>query len=111
VAIVSPVSRVSQPLRSVLERVSEALGKPVVIISDNYQGDSDWVNFYVPGLVDESVCIAMQQIRQTIFSAEAGNFQHMTAWHPSSGTGSGLWLHYLRDLKSRQEFRAGPCWY
>jgi hypothetical protein len=95
----------------VLQRVSEALGKPVVIISDNYQGDRDWVNFRVPGMVDESVCIAMQQNRQLIFNFEADYYQHMTAWHPPSGTQTGLWLHYLRDVKSRQEFRAGPCWY
>jgi hypothetical protein len=102
-------SRVAPPIRSVLERVSEALGKPVVIISDNYQGDRDWVNFRVEGLVNEGVCIAMQQNREAIFGTEAAHYQHMTAWHPSSGT--GLWLHYLRDAKARAEYRPGPCWY
>ncbi len=52
-AIVSHVWRLSPPLKSVLERVSEAIGKPVVILSDNHQGDYDWVNFRVLGLVDE----------------------------------------------------------
>jgi hypothetical protein len=108
-AIVSPVSRLSPPLKSVLERVSEAIGKPVVILSDNYQGDYDWANFQVIGVADEGVCIAMQLNREAIFGSEAASYQHMTAWHPSDGT--GLWLHYLPDAKSRAEYRAGPCWY
>ena len=94
-AIVSPPWRLSGPIKSVLERVSEALGKPVVILSDNYQGDYDWVNFRVLQVANENVCIAMQVNREAIFSSEAANYQHMTAWHPSSGT--GLWLHHLRD--------------
>jgi hypothetical protein len=105
----SPFWRLSPPLKSVLERVSEAIGKPVVILRDNYEGDFDWVNFQVLGLVDEGVCLAMQLNREAIFGFEAANYQHMTAWHPSDGV--GLWLHYLRDAKSRAEYRAGPCWY
>jgi hypothetical protein len=108
-AIVAPSWRMSSPLRSVLERVSKALGKPVVILRDNYQGDFDWVNFRVLEVADENVCIAMQVNRETIFELEAAHYQHMTAWHPSRGT--GLWLHYLRDAKSRAEYKAGPCWY
>jgi hypothetical protein len=108
-AIGSPISRLSPPLKSVLERVSLAIGKPVVILSDNYQGDYDWVNFRVSGLADEGACIAMQLNREAIFGLEAANYQHMTAWNPSDG--AGLWLHYLRDAKSRAEYRAGPCWY
>jgi hypothetical protein len=108
-AIVSLVVRLSPRLKSVLERVSDAIGKPVVILSDNYQGDCDWTNFRVLGVADEGVCLAMQLNRQAIFGFEAAHYQHMTAWHPSDGT--GLWLHYLRDAKSRAEYRAGPCWY
>jgi hypothetical protein len=108
-AIISPVRRLSAPLKAVLDRVSEALGKPVVILSDNYRGDYDWVNFHVVGLVDEGVCLALQQNRVAIFGREAAHYQHMTAWHPSDGT--GLWLHHLRDANSRAEYRAGPCWY
>jgi hypothetical protein len=51
----------------------------------------------------------MQVNREAIFGFDAAHYQHMTAWHPSDGT--GLWLHYLRDAKSRAEYRAGPCWY
>jgi hypothetical protein len=109
VAIVSPVRRLSPPLKGVLERVSGATGRPVVILSDNYNGDYDWVNFRVSGLVDEGVCLALQQNREAIFGLAAAHYQHMTAWHPSAGT--GLWLHHLRDATSRAEYRAGPCWY
>jgi hypothetical protein len=108
-AILSPVWRLSPQIKSVLTRVSEVIGKPVTILRDNYQGDHDWANFRVVGLVDEGVCIAMQQNRGAIFGLEAAHYQHMTAWDPSDGT--GLWLHYLRDAKSRAEYRAGPCWY
>ena len=108
-AIFSPIWRLSPPLKVVLERIAEVIGKPVVILSDNYQGDYDWANFRVLGLVDEGVCLAMQQNREAIFGLEAAHYQHMTAWHPSDGT--GLWLHYLRDPESRAEYRAGPCWY
>ena len=108
-ATVSPVWRLSSPLKVVLERVSEVIGRPIVILSDNYQGDYDWVNFRVLGLVEEGVCLGMQQNREAIFGFEAAHYQHMTAWNPSDGT--GLWLHYLRDTKSRAEYQAGPCWY
>jgi hypothetical protein len=108
-AIVSFIWRLSPRLKVVLERVSEAIGKPVVILSENYQGDYDWANFRVLGLPDEAVCVAMQLNRDAIFGLEAAHYQHMTAWNPSDGT--GLWLHYLRDPKSRAEYRAGPCWY
>jgi hypothetical protein len=110
VAIHFPIpQRLSSPLQTVLQRISEVLGKTVVILSNNYQGDQDWVNFRVPGLVDEGVCIAMQLNREAVFGDQAAHYQHMTAWHHSSGT--GLWLHYLRDAKSRAEYRAGPCWF
>jgi hypothetical protein len=108
-AILSTGWRLSSPLKSVLERVSETIGKPVLILSDNHQGDYDWANFRVAGVADENVCIAMQVNREAIFGLEALHYQHMTAFHPSDGT--GLWLHYLRDAKSRAEYRAGPCWY
>jgi hypothetical protein len=108
-AILSPDWRLAPPLKGVLERVSEVIGKPVVLLSDHYQGDHDWANFRVIGVADENVCIAMQVNREAIFGLEAANYQHMTALHPSDGT--GLWLHYLRDAKSRAEYRAGPCWY
>ena len=108
-AIISPVWRLSPRLKAVLERVSEVIGKPVVILSDNDQGDYDWANFRVLGMADEGVCLALQLNREAIFGSEAAHYQHMTAWHPADGT--GLWLHYLRDAKSRAEYRAGPCWY
>ena len=108
-AIVSPVWRLAPPLKIVLERVSEVTGKPVVLLSDNFQGNYDWANFRVLGLVDEAVCLSMQVNREAIFGFDAAHYQHMTAWHPSDGT--GLWLHYLRDAKSRAEYRGGPCWY
>ncbi len=108
-AIVSPAWRLSPRLKAVLERVSDAIGQPVVILSDNYQGNHDWANFRVVGVVPECVCAAMQLNREAIFGFEAAHYQHMTAWDPSDGT--GLWLHYLRDATSRAEYRAGPCWY
>ncbi len=71
-AILSPVLRLSAPLKSVLERASEAIGKPVVILSDNHQGDYDWANFSVVGLANEGVCLAMQQNRVPSNTAPAG---------------------------------------
>jgi hypothetical protein len=108
-AIISPIRRLSPEIKSVLERVSQVIGKPVMILSESFEGDHDWANFRVLGMVDEGVCIAMQQNREEIFGLEAANYQHMTAWDPADGT--GLWLHYLRDAKTRAEYRAGPCWY
>jgi hypothetical protein len=95
--------------QTILERISEVLGRHVVVDQVGFEGDENWLQFHVPGLTDDSACMTMQAYMTSIFGGERDSYQVLTPWHPSSGR--GLWLHFLSDGTARAEYRAGPCWF
>ncbi len=91
--------------KSVIQSIDGLFEAKMTIDQWDYRDDKDWINFHIPGWVDNAVFIKLQQERDNIFGNEMWSYQVLCPKNLSSG--NGLWLHYLRNLQTSAEFAWG----